>query len=396
MGVPRWGIGIIDAFPVLPMISRLLVSALAAFLTTLSLPVPAEVPAPPPVAARAWLLMDTASGQLLASQGEHERAEPASLTKLMTAYLSFSALKAKTLQLAQPVPVSERAWRAEGSRMFIEPRRPVTVEELIHGMIVQSGNDACIALAEAIAGSEEVFAQMMNREAQRLGMKDTSFVNSTGLSEPKHYSSAHDLALLATAVIRDFPEYYRYYSIREYRYNNITQPNRNRLLWLDPNVDGVKTGHTENAGYCLIASAKRGQRRLLSVVLGTASENVRAQESQKLLNYGFQFYDSARLYEKGQTVSTVQVWKGSARVLKAGVAADLSVSVPKGMTDKLKADLVSQQPLLAPISAGQRVGTIRVMLESKQIGEYPVVALENIAVAGIIGRTWDTVRLWFR
>ena len=378
------------------MISRLLVSALAAFLTTLSLPVPAEVPAPPPVAARAWLLMDTASGQLLASQGEHERAEPASLTKLMTAYLSFSALKAKTLQLAQPVPVSERAWRAEGSRMFIEPRRPVTVEELIHGMIVQSGNDACIALAEAIAGSEEVFAQMMNREAQRLGMKDTSFVNSTGLSDPGHYSSAYDMALLATAVIRDFPEYYRYYSIREYRYNNIAQPNRNRLLWLDPNVDGVKTGYTENAGYCLIASAKRGQRRLLSVVLGTASENVRAQESQKLLNYGFQFYDSARLYEKGQTVSTVQVWKGSARVLKAGVAADLNVSVPKGMTDKLKADLVSQQPLLAPISAGQRVGTIRVMLESKQIGEYPVVALENIAVAGIIGRTWDTVRLWFR
>ena len=378
------------------MISRLLVSALAAFLTTLSLPVPAEVPAPPPVAARAWLLMDTASGQLLASQGEHERAEPASLTKLMTAYLSFSALKAKTLQLAQPVPVSERAWRAEGSRMFIEPRRPVTVEELIHGMIVQSGNDACIALAEAIAGSEEVFAQMMNREAQRLGMKDTSFVNSTGLSDPRHYSSAYDMALLATAVIRDFPEYYRYYSIREYRYNNIAQPNRNRLLWLDPNVDGVKTGYTENAGYCLIASAKRGQRRLLSVVLGTASENVRAQESQKLLNYGFQFYDSARLYEKGQTVSTVQVWKGSARVLKAGVAADLNVSVPKGMTDKLKADLVSQQPLLAPISVGQRVGTVRVMLESKQIGEYPVVALENIAVAGIIGRTWDTVRLWFR
>jgi len=378
------------------MISRLLVSALAAFLTTLSLPVPAEVPAPPPVAARAWLLMDTASGQLLASQGEHERAEPASLTKLMTAYLSFSALKAKTLQLAQPVPVSERAWRAEGSRMFIEPRRPVTVEELIHGMIVQSGNDACIALAEAIAGSEEVFAQMMNREAQRLGMKDTSFVNSTGLSDPKHYSSAHDLALLATAVIRDFPEYYRYYSIREYRYNNITQPNRNRLLWLDPNVDGVKTGYTENAGYCLIASAKRGQRRLLSVVLGTASENVRAQESQKLLNYGFQFYDSARLYEKGQTVSTVQVWKGSARVLKAGVAADLNVSVPKGMTDKLKADLVSQQPLLAPVSAGQRVGTLKIMLESKRIGEYPVVALENVAAAGMFGRAWDTMRLWFQ
>ena len=380
------------------MIPRLPFLALAAFLTTLCLPLPAmaDVPAPPPVAARAWLLTDTASGQLLAAQGEHERAEPASLTKLMTAYLSFSALKAKTLQLAQTVPVSERAWRAAGSRMFIEPGKPVTVEELIHGMIVQSGNDACIALAEAIAGSEEVFAQMMNREAQRLGMKDTSFVNSTGLSDPGHYSSAYDMALLATAVIRDFPEYYRYYSIREYRYNDITQPNRNRLLRLDPNVDGVKTGYTENAGYCFIASAKRGPRRLLSVVLGTASENVRARESQKLLNFGFQFYDSARLYDKGQTVSTVPVWKGSERVLKAGVAADVSVSVPKGMTDKVKADLVSQQPLLAPVSAGQRVGALRVMLESKLIGEYPVVALENVAVAGFFGRAWDTVRLWLQ
>ena len=380
------------------MIPRLPFLALAAFLTTLCLPLPAlaDVPAPPPVAARAWLLMDTASGQLLAAQGEHERAEPASLTKLMTAYLSFSALKAKTLQLAQTVPVSERALRAEGSRMFIESGKPVTVEELLHGMIVQSGNDACIALAEAVAGSQEAFAQMMNREAQRLGMKDTSFVNSTGLSDSRHYSSAYDLALLATAVIRDFPEYYRYYSIREYRYNNITQPNRNRLLRLDPNVDGVKTGYTENAGYCFIASAKRGPRRLLSVVLGTASENVRARESQKLLNFGFQFYDSARLYDKGQTVSTVPVWKGSERVLKAGVAADVSVSVPKGMTDKVKADLVSQQPLLAPVSAGQRVGTLRVMLESKPIREYPVVALENVAVAGFFGRAWDTVRLWLQ
>ena len=403
--VVRWGKGktaysvdIIGYFPVVPMIPRLLPLALVAFLTALCLPLPAlaDVPAPPPVSARAWLLMDTASGQLLASQAEHERAEAASLTKLMTAYLTFAALKAKTLQLAQLVPVSERARRAEGSRMFIEPKKPVTVEELIHGMIVQSGNDACIALAEVIAGSEEVFAQMMNREAQRLGMKDTNFVNSTGLSDPKHYSSANDLGLLATAVIRDFPEYYPYYSIREYRYNNIRQPNRNRLLWFDPNVDGVKTGHTENAGYCLIASAKRGPRRLLSVVLGTASENIRAQESQKLLNFGFQFYDSVRLYEKGQTVSSVQVWKGSVRALKAGLAADLSVSVPKGMTDKVKADLVSQQPLLAPVSAGQRVGTLRIMLESKQIGEYPVVALENVAVAGMFGRAWDTMRLWFQ
>jgi D-alanyl-D-alanine carboxypeptidase (penicillin-binding protein 5/6) len=352
--------------------------------------------APPPVAAPAWLLMDAASGQLLASQNENKRVEPASLTKLMTAYLTFAALNAKTLALKQTVPVSERAWRAGGSRMFIEPNRPVTVEELVQGMIVQSGNDACIALAEAIAGSEEVFAQMMNREAQGLGMKNTNFTNASGLPDAKHYSSAYDLALLAAAIIRDFPEHYRYYSVREYRYNNITQPNRNRLLWLDPNIDGVKTGHTENAGYCLIASARRAQRRLLSVVLGTASESARAQESQKLLNFGFQFYDSVRLYERGQSVSALQVWKGSESKLKAGMSSELSVSVPRGMAEKLKADMVSVQPLIAPISAGQRVGTVRVMLESKLIGEYPVVALENIAMAGIFGRAWDTMRLWFK
>ena len=352
--------------------------------------------APPPVAAHAWLLMDPASGQLLASHNENERIEPASLTKLMTAYLTFAALKAKTLALQQTVPVSERAWRAGGSRMFIEPRRPVTAEELIHGMIVQSGNDACIALAEAIAGSEDVFAQMMNREALRLGMKNSSFTNASGLPDSKHYSSAYDLALLASAIIRDFPEHYRYYSIREYRYNNITQQNRNRLLWLDPNVDGVKTGYTEAAGYCLIASAARAQRRLLSVVMGTASESVRAQESQKLLNFGFQFYDSVRLYSSGQSVSELKVWKGSESMLKAGVGSELSISVPRGMAEKLKAELVSVQPLIAPISAGQRVGTVRVSLENRLIGEYPVIAMESIAVAGIFGRAWDTMRLWFK
>jgi D-alanyl-D-alanine carboxypeptidase (penicillin-binding protein 5/6) len=373
---------------------RLILIAIAAFLSALSFNASADLP-PPPVAARAWLLMDAASGQMLASQAEQERAEPASLTKLMTAYLTFAALKQKTLQLAQTVPVSARALRAQGSRMFIESRKPVTVEELIHGMIIQSGNDACVALAEAIAGSEEAFAQMMNREAQRLGMKNTNFVNSTGMPDPRHYTSAYDLALLATALIRDFPEYYGYYSIREYRYNNISQPNRNRLLWLDPNVDGVKTGYTENAGYCLIASARRGNWRLLSVVLGTASENVRAQESQKLLNFGFQFYEGVRLYDKGATVSDVQVWKGSERTLKAGLQSELTVSVPKGMRGNVKADFVSTQPLLAPISAGQRVGSLRVMLESRQIGEFPVVALQNVAVAGIVGRAWDTMRLWF-
>jgi len=369
---------------------------LLAFLLLLPALAFADVPPPPAIAAKAWLLYDFTSTQAIISSNEHERVEPASLTKLMTAYIAFSALKQKTLTPEQVVPVSERAWKAPGSRMFIEPRKPVKVEELLHGMITQSGNDACIALAEAIAGSEEVFAQMMNREAQRLGMKDTSFVNATGLPDPKHYSTAYDLGLLASALIRDFPEYYPLYSLREYRYNNINQPNRNRLLWLDPNVDGMKTGYTENAGFCLVASAKRGTRRLLSVVLGANSDSGRAQESQKLLNYGFQFYDAVKLYDRGQAVSTLEVWKGTESRLKAGFQSDFYVSVPRGLADQLKADMVSMQPLLAPISVGQKVGTVKVTLQNKLLGEYPVVALQNVAVAGFFGRTWDGMRLWFK
>jgi D-alanyl-D-alanine carboxypeptidase (penicillin-binding protein 5/6) len=280
--------------------------------------------------------------------------------------------------------------------MFIEPKTPVTVDELLRGMIVQSGNDACIALAEAIAGTEEAFAQKMNREAQRLGLQNTRFANSTGLPDPQHYSTANDLAKLASALIRDFPEYYTLYSIREYRYNNISQPNRNRLLWTDPNVDGVKTGHTENAGYCLVASAKRGNRRLLSVVLGTASDSVRAIESQKLLNHGFQYYDTVRLYEKGQQLSTLEVWKGADGKVKAGFDRDLFFTVPKGESDKVKASLVSHQPLIAPVSRGQQVATLKLAIDGRQIAEFPVLALEAVAVAGPIGRTWDTLRLWFK
>ena len=255
------------------------------------------LPSPPAIAARSYLLLDFQSQQTLAAQTANDRVEPASLTKLMTAYLTFAALKQKQIQLAQPVPVSERAWKAEGSRMFIEPKKPVTVEELMRGMIVQSGNDACIALAELISGSEDAFVQAMNAQAQRLGMKNTNFVNATGLANPQHYSTAQDLALLAIAIIRDFPEYHPLYAMKEYRYNNITQANRNRLLWSDPTVDGMKTGYTENAGYCLITSAKRGERRLISVVLGAASEAARATwKSQKLLtNFGFQYYDSVKL-----------------------------------------------------------------------------------------------------
>ena len=356
----------------------------------------ADVPPPPTLAAKSWLLYDVTSAQPITSSNEHERVEPASLTKLMTAYVTFSALKQKTLTLDQVVPVSERAWKEPGSRMFIEPKTPVKVEELLHGMITQSGNDACVALAEAIAGSEDAFVQTMNREAKRLGMKDTNFVNATGLPDPRHYSTAYDLGLLAVALIRDFPEYYPLYSLHEYRYNNITQANRNRLLWLDPHVDGMKTGYTENAGFCLIASAKRGARRLLSVVLGANSDSGRAQESLKLLNYGFQFYDSVKLYSKDQAVSSLEVWKGTEGRLKAGFQSDFYVSVPRGLGDQVKADLVSMQPLVAPISVGQKVGMVKVRLQNKLLGEYPVVALENVAVAGFFGRTWDSMRLWFK
>jgi D-alanyl-D-alanine carboxypeptidase (penicillin-binding protein 5/6) len=356
---------------------------------------PAATP-PPAIAAKSFLLLDYHSQQTLASEKADERFEPASLTKLMTAYLTFSALKQKKIEPGQTVPVSERAWKAEGSRMFIEPRKPVTVDELIRGMIVQSGNDACVALAELIAGSEETFAQLMTKEAQRLGMKNTSFMNATGLPHAQHYSTAYDLALLASAIIRDFPEYHPLYSMKEYRYNNITQANRNRLLWSDPTVDGMKTGYTENAGYCLITSAKRGERRLLSVVLGTASESARATESQKLLNYGFQNYDSVKLYAANQAVASVQVWKGTSNVVKAGFPNDMYVSIPKGQADKLKARLESTQPLVAPVAAGQKLGVMKLTLDEKPYAEIPVTALEAVTLAGIFGRGWDSIRLLFK
>jgi D-alanyl-D-alanine carboxypeptidase (penicillin-binding protein 5/6) len=353
-------------------------------------------PPAPSIDARAYVLIDFHSEQPLASHNANERVEPASLTKLMTAYLAFAALRSKALQPEQSVPVSERAWRMEGSRMFLDRRRPVTVDELIRGVIVQSGNDACIALAEAIAGSEEAFAQMMNRQARELGMRSTNFVNATGLPRAQHYSTARDLALLAAAIVRDFPEFYPLYSIREFRYNNISQANRNRLLWTDPTVDGMKTGLTESAGYCLIASAKRGERRLISVVLGAASDAARAGESQKLLNYGFQAFDTVRLYEKNQAVATLQVWKGSANNVKAGFVRDLYLSLPRGQADKLKASVESVQPLLAPIASGQPVGTMKLNLEGKPFRELPVVALESVPLAGVLGRGWDSLRLFFR
>lgn len=345
------------------------------------------------VAAKSYVLADFQSGQTLVSQNARERVEPASLTKLMTAYVVFSALHQKRITLTQQVAVSERAWRTPGSRMFIEPNKPVTIDELMRGVIVQSGNDACIALAEAVSGSESSFVQLMNKEAKRLGMKDTRFANSTGLPHPEHYSTAHDLALLGAAMIRDFPEYYPLYSLREYTYNKISQPNRNRLLWLDPNVDGLKTGHTEAAGYCLITSAKRGDRRLISVVMGAASDSARAMESQRLLNHGFQFYDTVRLYPKEHEVIAIQLWKGAQDTLKTGFGYDVYFSLPKYQVDKLKAKMEYKQPLVAPINAGQKVGRVKFTIDGKLVAEHPLVALETVDAANVFGRAWDSMRL---
>lgn len=357
----------------------------------------AQIAPPPSLAVKAYLLKDFNSGRVIATQNNDMRVDPASLTKIMTAYLSFKAVKNGHLELTQTLPVSLLAWKVEGSKMFIEPNKPVTVDELLHGMIIQSGNDASIALAEGIASTEPLFADMMNKEAQRLGMKNTHYMNATGLPDPQHYTTAADLALLATALIHDFPaDYQRLYSTKEYRYNNITQPNRNRLLWLDPSVDGMKTGHTESAGYCLISSAKRDGVRRLSVVLGAATDADRATESQKLLNYGFQFFESSLVYKQGQAISQLKVWKGAENKAAATVAEDLYITLAKGEYAKVKAVIASKQPLLAPIKKGQVVGSIKFSLDGKVIDERPLVAANDIEAAGLLGRAWDSIKLFIQ
>lgn len=364
----------------------------------------AQIAPPPSLAVKAYLLKDFNSGRIIAAQNSKMRIEPASLTKIMTAYLSFKALKNGHLQLANTLPVSEYAWKVEGSKMFIEPQKQTcdvlkekclpTVDELLHGMIIQSGNDASIALAEGIASSEMQFAEMMNKEAQRLGMKNTHYMNATGLPDANHYTTAEDLAILASALIYDFPDQYkRLYSVKEYTYNKITQPNRNRLLWLDPNVDGMKTGHTESAGYCLISSAKREGVRRISVVLGAPTDAARATESQKLLNYGFQFFDSSLVYKQGQSINLLKVWKGSENQVAATVANDLYVTLPKGEYANVKAIMSSTQPLIAPIKKGQIIGNVKFMLNGAVIDERSLVSAKEVKVAGIFGRAWDSIKL---
>jgi len=376
------------------------VATVAALLATAS-PAGAQVPAPE-IAARSWLLMDMTTHTVMTSRLPDERVEPASLTKLMTAYVVFDALKQNRLSLTHRPPVSKIAHKAIGSRMFVDPRSPPMVEELLNGLIVQSGNDAAIVLAEAVGGSEAQFAELMNAEAKRMGMSNSRFTNASGLPDPNHYSTARDLALLAMHLIEDHPDYYKLYSQKEYTYNNIKQPNRNRLLFTDPTVDGFKTGHTDAAGYCLISSARREQpgsgfsRRILSVLMGASSENSRAIESQKLLNYGFQNFDAVQLYKKGAPIGSYEVWKGKVPAITAGFAEDVMVTVPKTQVAAVKGEIERTEPLVAPITVGQKIGTLRVRLANTVLAEKPVVALEAVEPAGWFGRAWDTIRLWIK
>ncbi|PWF55247.1 D-alanyl-D-alanine carboxypeptidase family protein [Massilia glaciei] len=378
-----------------------LFAALAASVLLLTGAAAQTVPAPT-IAARSWLLLDATSGQVIASQDPTARIEPASLVKIMTAYLTFAAIRDKKLELEQMVTVSERAWKVDpsSSKMFIDPATPVKVDDLLHGLMVQSGNDAAVALAEAVAGDEATFVVLMNREAVRMGMKDTRFANAHGLPSPDNFSTAQDLSILAKRVIADFPQFYKIDSVKSFTYNKITQPNRNRLLWLDPTVDGMKTGHTEAAGYCMIASARRpngsaGVRRLISVVLGTNSDQARTQESQKLLNWGFQNFDTVRLYAKGQAIQSPHVWKGSQNTVKIGFTSDVLVTVPKGVAARMKPVLERKDPLVAPLALNSKVGTLKMMVDGKPMLELPVVALEEVPLATIFGRAWDSMRLWF-
>lgn len=349
----------------------------------------------PGIAAPAWLLLDTLSGQTIAGENADGPRDPASLTKLMTAYIVFDALRAKKIATTQMVNVSAKAWKAEGSRMFVDPRVPVSVDDLLHGMIVQSGNDASIALAELVAGSEDAMVQRMNQEAARMGLARTHFTNVTGLTQPQHTSTAADLAKLTATLIRDFPEFYPIYSSKEFRYNNIAQPNRNRLLGTDPAVDGVKSGHTEAAGWCLIASARHGERRLVAVVLGANSDAARAAEAQKLLNWGFAAFDTVQLYQPGKPLASLRVWKGEQREVKAGLLADRYLTLPKGKADKLGLTLQAQEPLIAPIASAQTLGTVKVALDGKPIAEFPLIALEEVPAGSFFSRTWDSIRMWF-
>lgn len=352
-------------------------------------------PTPPPIKARAYILQDYESGRVLVEVNADEPVEPASLTKMMTVYVVLAQLAEGKFQIDDPVPISEKAWRMGGSKMFIEVGKEVPVEDLLKGVIIQSGNDASVALAEFVAGDETTFADLMNQYAHRLGMTNTNFFNSSGLPHPDHYSTARDLAIMAAALIRDFPVHYPLHAVRDYTWNNIKQYNRNPLLRRDASVDGVKTGHTQSAGYCLVASAKEGDMRLVSALLGSASEDSRLSETQSLLRYGFRFYETDRLYEGGAPITQVRVWQGASPQLETGIAEDLYLTVPRGEFKKLASGILMEEKIIAPVHAGQPLGVVSVSLDGEAIAERPLIALGDVPEGGIWRRMIDRVKLWF-
>ena len=356
----------------------------------------AQIPVPPPsVAASSWLLLDLQSEQVLAERAAGERVEPGALTLLMSAYVVFDALEQKRLGVTEALQVSDKAVRTPGARMYLKPDTRATADELLRGMIVVPANDAAVALAEGVAGSEQHFVERMNAQARRLGLTDTVFANATGLPLSHHTSTPANLARLAAALVRDYPQHLPLYQLRSFTYNGVTQPNLNWLLGRDPRVDGLATGFTEDGGFSLVATARYGDRRLLAIVTGASSENLRAMEAQKLLNYGFQHYQTVLLYARGTEIAELPVWKGSTKKLSAGLDRDLFVSVPRGQANLLKARLVSRQPLVAPVSARQPVGELELTFDGRPLGEYPVVALQGVSVANVLVRLWDSLRLLF-
>lgn len=354
------------------------------------------VPAAPKLAASSWVLLDHGSNQILAEHNADKRIEPASITKVMTAYVVYQALAEGLISMEDQVQISEKAWRMKGSRMFIEVNKWVSVNDLVHGMVIQSGNDAAVALAEHVAGSEEAFADQMNAAAERLGMKASHFVNSTGWPNSDHYTTARDISILSRALINDFPENYAIYGVKEFTYNNIKQPNRNRLLWRDSSVDGLKTGHTDAAGYCLAASAKRGDMRLISVVMGTASDSARAKHSQTLLNYGFRYFETHKLYSAGESVRQVRVWKGDQETLDLGPATDVFVTIPRGQYKNLKPSLENiPVPVEAPVLKASQMGLIQVALDGELVASSPAVALQQVEEGSFLSQALDTLLLLF-
>jgi len=358
---------------------------------------PSLVPAAPDIAARSYLLEDFDSGYVIVEKDADKRIEPASLTKMMTAYIVFKELKSGNIHLDDQVHISEKAWRTPGSRTFVEVGSKVPLKTLIEGMVVQSGNDATVALSEYVAGSEDAFVSLMNKYAKELGLTNTHYANATGLPNPKHYSSARDLGRLAGLIIRDFPGYYkRWFDIKKMTYNHITQYNRNKLLWRDDAVDGVKTGHTDSAGYCLIASAKKDGMRLIAVAIGTGSENARAVQDQKMLSYGFRFYRTHRLYEAGKALTSVRVWKGATDKLPLGLNKDLYVTVPRGQYDNLHASMVIDTTITAPVQQGQQYGKVKVVLKGEDVAQRPLISLRSIDQGGLFQRLADEVEMMFK